>query len=272
MFYGQDFVVTLKDVPSFGRAPAESGEGETAGNELTWDFTDAVLTGNARLGGGGVQLWGNDEGDTAALTVSVPADGDYRLTIVQSGIGGGKENYLFIDGEKAGNTVVSGEEEEACEFGAVSLTAGEHEIRVGAFWGWTTLKSLTLTPVKASGLRVEFEDGELLGNVKIAPRAGEICVELASNDENDGVRVTFGVEEEGDYNLILIQAGIGGYKENYLTLDGERIENTVVQGTDMEECVTGPVHLSAGEHEEIVSCFWGWTHLDAPVISPADGE
>ncbi|MBR6706227.1 MAG: hypothetical protein IKI84_06070 [Clostridia bacterium] len=272
MFYGQDFVVTLKDVPDFGRSPAESGEGETAGNELTWEFTDAVLTGNARLGGGGVQLWGNDEGDTAALTVSVPSDGDYRLTVVQSGIGGGKENYLFVDGEKIGNTVVQGEEEEACEFGVVPLTAGEHEIRVGAFWGWTTLRSLILAPVEAGGLRVEFEDGELMGNVKIAPRAGEICVELASNDETDGVRVTFMVEEEGDYDLILIQAGIGGYKENYLTLDGERIGNTVVRGTDMEECVTGPVHLAAGEHEVIVTCFWGWTDLDALVILPAAGK
>ncbi len=277
MFYEQDFVVTHEDVPSLGRTPAEGEAEENAAasaESLTWQFTDAVLKGNARLGGGGVEIWGNDEGDSAALTVSVPADGDYVLAIVQSGIGGGKENYLFIDGEKVGSTVVAGDREEECVFGTVPLTKGEHEIRVSAFWGWTTLKSLTLTPVSAGSetLRVEFEEGELLGNVKIVAIGADKFVELSSNDENDGVRVTFSVDADGEYDLTVIQSGIGGYKENYLAVDGERIANTVVQGTALEECVTGQVYLTAGTHEVTVTCFWGWANLDALVIAPSSAQ
>ena len=94
-----------------------------------------------------MDIRGNAETDTVTLTISVPEDGDYLLTIVQNGIGGYKENYLSVDGEVLGNTVVQGEAEEACDFGTVSLTAGEHEVKITAFWGWVTLKTLTLTPV-----------------------------------------------------------------------------------------------------------------------------
>ena len=147
MFYGQEYVVTLKDVPAFGRAPAEE-TADTAREGLTWAFTDAELTGAAQPAGDHVDIRGNAENDTATLTVTVPEDGEYRLTIVQSGIGGYKENYLSIDGVTVGNTVVQGEAEEACEFGTVSLTAGEHRITVAAFWGWVSLKTLSLEPAE----------------------------------------------------------------------------------------------------------------------------
>ena len=68
--------------------------------------------------------------------------------------------------------------------------------------------------------------------------------------------------EDGCYDLILREAGIGGYKENYLYLDGKQLSNTVVNGTDWEECVTEGVFLTAGEHELKISCFWGWCKLD----------
>ena len=146
LFYEPDYVVTLADVPAFGRASAEAPEAAPASEDLTWAFSEASVTGAAQITGNGVDIRGNAETDTVTLTVTVPADGDYLLTIVQNGIGGYKENYLAIDGETLGNTVVQGEAEEACDFGTVHLTAGEHEVKITAFWGWVTLKSLTLTP------------------------------------------------------------------------------------------------------------------------------
>ena len=84
--------------------------------------------------------------------------------------------------------------------------------------------------------------------------------------------MTITVPSDGWYSLTVIQSGIGGYKENYLAVDGERIGNTVVQGTEKEACVTGPVFLTQGEHRVTVTCFWGWTELDALVVAPAAGE
>ena len=272
LFYGQDSVVTLADVPSFGRETEEEEAAPAAGDSLSWNFAESArLSGNARVSGDLVELWGNEENDRAELTVSVPADGDYTLTIVQSGIGGYKENDLLIDGELAGNTVVQGEDEEACAFGPVTLTKGEHTVAVSAFWGWVRLNSLTLTPVRdeTAAVRYEFEDGELLGHVSVGGAGGDRYVELASNDVNDGVTVHVTVSADGWYDLTIIQNGIGGYKENYLAVDGERIENTVVQGTDREECVTEHIWLTAGEHTVTVTCFWGWADLDALVVTPS---
>ena len=79
--------------------------------------------------------------------------------------------------------------------------------------------------------------------------------------------MTFTVDESAFYDLTVIQAGIGGYKENYLAVDGERIANTVVQGTEIESCVTEHIWLEAGEHTVTVTCFWGWCNLDALVVT-----
>ena len=114
-----------------------------------------------------------------------------------------------------------------------------------------------------------FADGELLGNVRTVPLEGKDWVELASNEETDGVTVTISVPEDGIYDLVIRQAGIGGYKENYLAVDGERIANTVVQGTDIEDCVTPGVSLTAGEHTVTVTCFWGWANLDSLTVVPS---
>ena len=121
----------------------------------------------------------------------------------------------------------------------------------------------------AESVRYEFEDGVLLGNVTVGGFGTDSYVRLASNDETDGVTVTVTVPADGFYDLTVIQSGIGGYKENYLAVDGEQIANTVVQGTDREECVTKDIYLTAGEHEITITCFWGWAELDALVVSPA---
>ncbi len=269
MFYEQDNVITLKDVPAFGRTFGGDGT-QSDPEELSWDFMEGSMPGNARVSGDMAELWGNDESDTVTLVIDVPADGEYTLVIRQQGIGGGKENYLYLDGELLGNTVVQGEEPEDCVFGTVTLTAGEHEIKVGAFWGWTRLDTLTLIPADAeTGQRYEFEENEVLGNASIVMIGMDGFVRLASNDETDGARVTIAVEADGYYDLTIVQAGIGGYKENYLTVDDERIGNTVVQGEELEACVTEHVWLTAGEHTVTVTCFWGWANLDALIVTPS---
>ena len=280
LFYSQDCVVTLNNVPALDRggeeeAPAsDEGAPADASAALSWPFTDGILTGSAVLAGGAVEIRGNEETDSVTLTVSVPRDGEYGLAIVQAGIGGYKENYLSVDGEKLGNTVVQDQAEEACDFGPVFLSAGEHKITVTAFWGWVRLRTLTLTPLDAPASlpRYEFEQGELMGQVRVVSIGADQYVELSSNDETDGVCVTVTVPQDGYYDLTVVQAGIGGYKENYLAVDGERIENTVVQGTDREECVTPHVWLAAGEHTVTVTCFWGWANLDALIVSPSETQ
>ncbi len=276
LFYTHERTLTLADVPTFGRTlPEAASQEEAAESALTAEFEDGALFGNARLasvgGEKGVELWGNDEGDMVTVTVTVPADGVYDIVIRAAGIGGNKDNYLLVDGGQVGVTSVQGEAVEDCVTPGIELTAGAHEITVAAFWGWVRLDRLTLVPAgdDSAPIRVEFEDGELLGNVKIGRLAGEAWVELSSNDDTDGVTVSFSVPEAGLYDLTILQAGIGGYKENFLFVDGQQLDNTIVQGTAAEACVTPGVRLEAGEHTVTVTCFWGWTKLDALLVSPS---
>ncbi|MCR5296155.1 MAG: hypothetical protein K6E17_01985 [Clostridiales bacterium] len=143
-FYEAENVITRKDVPALGRAGAETAEpGQGA---RTFSFADGTLTGSVSKAGGAVQMRGNENTDTVTITLEVPETGRYILRILQAGIGGYKENDLLLDGEYIGQTIVQGEQEEACDTGPVEISAGTHELTVRAVWGWVTLQTVTLIP------------------------------------------------------------------------------------------------------------------------------
>ena len=143
-FYEAENVITLRDVPAFGRETAV--QPETGGNGSEVSFADGTFTGNVSAAGDAVQMRGNEATDTVTVTLEVPESGRYTLRILQAGIGGYKENNLLLDGELIGQTIVRGETEEACDSGPVEITAGTHELTVQAVWGWVTLKTVTLIP------------------------------------------------------------------------------------------------------------------------------
>ncbi len=144
-FYEADPVITLKDVPAFGRTP----DGTPTRKEpegLRFLFTDAKTTGHVEKTGDALQIRGNETTDTVTLMLNVPETGDWLLRIRQAGIGGYKENDLLLDGVLIGKTVVQGEAEEECDTGPVHLEQGTHELTVRAVWGWVTLLDLILIP------------------------------------------------------------------------------------------------------------------------------
>ncbi len=121
---------------------------------------------------------------------------------------------------------------------------------------------------EGGGLTFRFADGTFTGNVSAAGGA----VQMRGNEAADTVTVTLEVPETGSYSLHILQAGIGGYKENDLLLDGEYIGQTIVQGEQEEDCVTGPVVLTAGTHELTVRAVWGWVTLKTVTLVPEQRE
>ena len=115
-----------------------------------------------------------------------------------------------------------------------------------------------------SGFTYRFADGRFTGSVS---RAGD-TVQMRGNDAGDTVTVTLEVPESGRYTLRILQAGIGGYKENDLLLDGEFIGQTIVQGESEEVCDSGPVEIGAGTHELTVRAVWGWVTLQTVTLIP----
>ena len=268
-FYSSENVLTLKDVPAFGRELASAKEEAQSAGTLSVEFEDGALSGQTSLAAIGADKWvelrGNGKNDGVSVTFEITNPDEYAFTLLQAGIGGYKENYLLIDGvQQETNAVVNGEAWEECPWGSVWLDAGTHTVEIKAFWGWVKLDKLILTAANpvSSEPKAEFEDGVLSGGVSLGALGSDKWVELRSNDENDAVTVTLRVPEDGTYDLIVRAAGIGGYKENYLYIDGVPMDNTVVNGTAWEDCVTPGVTLTAGEHEVKISCFWGWCKLD----------
>jgi len=115
-----------------------------------------------------------------------------------------------------------------------------------------------------SRLAFSFASGAFTGNVSAAGDS----VQMRGNEATDTVTLSFEVPEAGDYTLRILQAGIGGYKENDLLLDGELVGQTVVQGEQDEEVDFGPVHLDAGAHELTVRAVWGWVTLKTLTLVP----
>ena len=59
-----------------------------------------------------------------------------------------------------------------------------------------------------------------------------------------------------------ISASVGGYKENYVYVDGENMGVISVDSKEFSDSVLEHVYLSSGEHEVTVKKYWGWIMLD----------
>ncbi len=117
--------------------------------------------------------------------------------------------------------------------------------------------------------RYEFEDGVLHGNARVMTSGGVGWVEGLAG-EGDGVTVTVNAPEDGFYDLTVRSASTGGYKENYLLLDGESIGNTVTEGGIYGDHTVSHIYLSEGEHKVTVSSFWGYVRLDCLTVTPSE--
>jgi len=77
----------------------------------------------------------DQDGDSCTVTVSVPEDGFYDLKFSLKPLGGYKENYVFVDGEKVGFVACDGSKYVECPLHRIFLTAGEHAVTLTKYWG-----------------------------------------------------------------------------------------------------------------------------------------
>lgn len=112
----------------------------------------------------------------------------------------------------------------------------------------------------------EAEDAVKNGNVKaVSPKlngySGTGYVE-GFQDDTDSCVFTVTVPEDGFYDLNFVSASSGGEKHNYVTVDGEQMGTVEVTGSGFADSVLNRVYMSAGEHEVVLSKYWGWISLD----------
>ena len=103
----------------------------------------AVISNDSASGGKSVGKFENDR-SYCQIKINVPADAVYDIVIRSMGIGGSKENDIYADGKKVGT--FTGENNKFSDYtvSAVSLTKGDHNIRIIKSWGWIELDKITV--------------------------------------------------------------------------------------------------------------------------------
>ncbi len=117
-------------------------------------------------------------------------------------------------------------------------------------------------------ITVQAENGVLLGGTKTMTYSGAGCVGNMSA-EGSGVKVTLSVPTAGFYDVIVRQASEGGYKENYVEVDGERVGVVITESASWNDSTLQRVYMDAGIHEIAVVKSWGWVKIDTISVTPS---
>lgn len=114
---------------------------EAENGKLSNDMS--VISGGNASGGKSVGKFENDR-SYCQIKINVPADAVYDIVIRSMGIGGSKENDIYTDGKKVGTFNSENNKFSDYTVSAVSLTKGDHNIRIIKSWGWIELDKITV--------------------------------------------------------------------------------------------------------------------------------
>lgn len=103
----------------------------------------SVISGGNASGGKSVGKFENDR-SYCQIKINVPSDGIYDIVIRSMGISGSKENDIYTDGKKVGTFNSENNKFSDYTVSAVSLTKGDHNIRIIKSWGWIELDKITV--------------------------------------------------------------------------------------------------------------------------------
>lgn len=115
----------------------------------------------------------------------------------------------------------------------------------------------------------EAESGSFSGNVHVENR-GSVA---GFHSDGDACTVTVKIEKTGFYDLEFLLKSEGGYKENYVIVDGSRLGTICADGNRFVRDTIRRVYLEAGEHTVTVSKYWGyilWDKVNVLTSEPFD--
>ncbi len=119
----------------------------------------------------------------------------------------------------------------------------------------------------------EAEKALLKGNMKTDSSkpgyTGEGYINGMEN-ESDSCVFTVEVAKDGFYDLVFVSASEGGYKENFVAVDGESVGTIVNEETEFVEVPVKRVYLDTGSHEVEVTKSWGFICIDKLILKEAE--
>ena len=114
---------------------------EAENGKLSNDMS--VISDSNASGGKSVGKFENDR-SYCQIKINVLSDGIYDIVIRSMGISGSKENDIYTDGKKVGTFTSENNKFSDYTVSAVSLTKGDHNIRIIKSWGWIELDKITV--------------------------------------------------------------------------------------------------------------------------------
>lgn len=116
----------------------------------------------------------------------------------------------------------------------------------------------------------EAEAGTLLGGAVTGSAGSQLSFVQGLANNGDGVEVTVSIQADGFYDIDVYSASMdGGYKENYVLVDGEQLGVVCVQGKKYTDAVLERAYMAKGEHRIAVQKFWGWIRIDKIMVKPS---
>ncbi len=126
----------------------------TADTSTKYEFEDGVINGTSMeitedsSASGGQYVYMKDAGETVTVTVDVEETGMYDLAIcyhLPQTMGSDKVQKLNVNGVNQGQIgFVMNDGFEELDIGMYKLNAGQNEIQLESFWGWTYFDYLTV--------------------------------------------------------------------------------------------------------------------------------
>ncbi len=127
----------------FGMYPQNSVSDKVSAAGTKYEFEDAKFTGTVKTekdsaASGGAVAYMTEDGDIT-VTVKADAEGMYDIIMAAEGVGGGKQQSLYVNGTSAGSISIAEGTGKYTPFTAttVKLNKGENTIRISKSWGWT---------------------------------------------------------------------------------------------------------------------------------------
>lgn len=126
--------------------------------------------------------------------------------------------------------------------------------------------------ITASGenQKIEFEDADITGEVTVEESAGASGGKCLKMTDSGTISIDFNVEKAGMYNIILYCGGIGGAKQQNLSINGVSQGAVGVPETDGFEAVkVSSIRLNEGKNTLLIEKSWGWSNFDYMEIEDA---
>ncbi|MCM1006824.1 MAG: glycoside hydrolase [Ruminococcus flavefaciens] len=118
--------------------------------------------------------------------------------------------------------------------------------------------------------RIEFETADITGEVTVEKDASASGGSYLKMTESGTISLTFNVETTGMYTLTIYGGGIGGAKQQNLSINGASQGVLSLPKSSGFEAVSVPaITLNKGENTLLIEKSWGWSQFDYMTIESA---